>query len=300
MEKTGEDTRSYLSIGNSNEPTGKGGVLLRIRQVLIILLLLSITTILNFLLERIIQPSSLVFTYLVTTIAGAVFFGIWAAVLSFVGGFLIFNYFFLEPYYTFFIANPQDIYNGIVYFVIAGLLTYLIRIVRRQNSYLKDRLDKISLVENVTRDYLMLAPIRQRAVEKGSDASLQVRALNQLGKHTLKYIGLILHAPAFVLFRTAGTDKHTLIKSSSGLELTERDMNTAEKTMDNGELSGSGVPNSEESSYFFYPISSPAEAIGVLGVRYDYSHLTPEQSRILETIVNLTSICAGRWTAPVC
>jgi two-component system sensor histidine kinase KdpD len=253
----------------------------------------------NFFLERIIQPSSLVFTYLVTTIAGAIFFGIWAAVLSFVGGFLIFNYFFLEPYFTFFIANPQDIYNGIVYFVIACLITYLIRIVRRQNSYLRDRLDKISLVENITRDYLMLAPIKQLAVEKGSDASLRVRALNQLGKNTLEYIELILHAPAFVLFRT-NEGKHTLIKSSPDLELTERDMSTAEKIMDSGDLSGSGIPNSDESSFFFYPISSPAEAIGVLGIRYDFSHLTPEQRRILETIANLTSICAGRWSVPVC
>src|SRR5512145_162995 len=105
----------------------------KIGQFLIILTMLALTTIVNIFLKYFIQPSSLVFVYLVPAIAGVIYFGVWASVLSFVAGFLIFNFAFVEPYYTLHISNPQDIYNVIVYFTIAGLITYLINVVRRQN-----------------------------------------------------------------------------------------------------------------------------------------------------------------------
>jgi len=68
------------------------------RQLLIVTLMLTLTTVINVFLEYIIQPSSLVFVYLVPTIAGAIYFGTWAAVLAFTAGFFIFNFGFVEPY----------------------------------------------------------------------------------------------------------------------------------------------------------------------------------------------------------
>ena len=72
----------------------------KLRQFLIILAMLILTTVLNVFLDKLIQPSSLVFVYLVPTIAGAIYFGTWASVLSFTAGFLIFNFSFVEPYYS--------------------------------------------------------------------------------------------------------------------------------------------------------------------------------------------------------
>ena len=66
-------------------------------QFLIVALMMILTTAINIFLEYIIQPSSLVFGYLVPTIAGAIYFGTWAAVLSFTAGFFIFNFGFVEP-----------------------------------------------------------------------------------------------------------------------------------------------------------------------------------------------------------
>ena len=48
-------------------------------------------------------------------------------------------------------------------------------------------------------------------------------------------------------------------------------------------------------SYFFFPIKSQEETIGMLGVKYDYKNLLPEQRRILGTISNFTSLTAARW-----
>ena len=145
----------------------------KIRQFLIILAMLILTTVLNIFLEHLIQPSSLVFVYLVPAIAGAIYFGTWASVLSFVAGFLIFNFGFVEPYYSLHISKPQDIYNVTVYFTVAALITYLINLVRRQNAFLKSRLDRVSLIEDMSRDFLLLIPIEQSSSTQNLTDSLR-------------------------------------------------------------------------------------------------------------------------------
>ena len=126
----------------------------KLKQFLIVLVMLIVTTVFNIFLEHFIYPSSLVFVYLVAAMAGAIYYGTWASVLSFTAGFLIFDFCFVEPYYSLHISKPQDIYNITVYFIVAALITYLIRVVRRQNSFLKDRLDRVSLIEDMSRDFL--------------------------------------------------------------------------------------------------------------------------------------------------
>ena len=173
----------------------------KLKQFIIIVAMLVLTTIINIFLEYFIQPSSLVFVYLVPAIAGAIYFGTWASILSFVAGFLIFNFNFVEPYYSLHISKPQDIYNVIVYFTVAALITYLINIVRSQNTFLKGRLDRVSLIEDMSRDFLLLTPIEQSSSTQNFTDSLRIMVFSQLGQLALKYTKTILNVPALVFFR---------------------------------------------------------------------------------------------------
>jgi two-component system sensor histidine kinase KdpD len=137
-----------------------------LRQFLFILAMLALTTVLNVFLAQVIHPSSLVFVYLVPTIVSAIYLGNWAAVLSFTCGFLIFNFFYVEPYYSLHISKPQDIYNVTVYFTIAALITYLINLICRQNTFLKDRLDRVSLIEDMSRDFLSMIPMEKPSLNQ--------------------------------------------------------------------------------------------------------------------------------------
>ena len=186
----------------------------KIGQFLIILTMLALTTIVNIFLKYFIQPSSLVFVYLVPAIAGAIYFGVWASVLSFVAGFFIFNFGFVEPYYTLHISNPQDIYNVIVYFTAAGLITYLINIVRRQNTFLKSRLEHVSFIEDMSRDLLLLMPLEQSSANQNLTDPLQTRIFSQLGQLALKYTKTILNVPALIFFREEDGNLKVWAKSS--------------------------------------------------------------------------------------
>ena len=290
-----------IDQGQGSEPffdRGKGAHkerLKKLRQFLIILAMLILTTVLNIFLEYLIQPSSLVFVYLVPTIAGAIYFGTWASVLSFTAGFLIFNFSFVEPYYSLHISKPQDIYNVTVYFTMAALITYLINLVRRQNTFLKGRLDRVSLIEDMSRDFLLLTPIEQSSSTQNVPESLRTRVFSQLGQLALKYTKTILDVPAFVFFREEDGSLKVWAKSSVDIEITEKENVAATWTLNNGEVSGAGTHTYSDTPFYFIPMKSLEEIIGVLGILCDSKDLFPEQRRLLGTISNLTTMVAARW-----
>jgi two-component system, OmpR family, sensor histidine kinase KdpD len=262
---------------------------------LVLLIMLAITTVLNIFLEEIIQPSSLVFVYLINTIAGAIYFGTWAAVFSFVGGFLIFDFFFVPPYYSLHIAAPQDIYNVVLYFAVAGTITYLISIVRRQNKALKDRLDRTALIEDMSLDYLDLTPLKEPFADTNIPEYVRRDLMNQLGKIALRYATMIIDSPALVFFPQEDGTLKLWGKSSLDLEISAEEQSAADWTYRSGEISGAGALNHPRSSFFFLPLKSHEYVIGVLGIRADLKALFPEQRRILGAISNLTSLVAARW-----
>lgn len=267
----------------------------KLKQFLIIVAMLILTTVINMFLKDIIQPSSLVFVYLVPTIVGAIYFGTWAAVLSFTAGFFIFNFGFVEPYYTLHISNPQDIYNVTVYFGIAAGISYLINIVRHQYIFLKDRLDRVSLIEEMSRDFLLLTPIEDSSLTQNITEALRTRVFSQLGQLALKYVKTILNMPGLVFFREDNGNLRAWAKSSVDLEITEKENVAATWTLRNGEVSGAGTQTYADTPYYFIPMKSLEETIGVLGILYNSKDLFPEQRRLLGTIANLTTIVATGW-----
>ncbi|MEN6622686.1 MAG: DUF4118 domain-containing protein [Smithella sp.] len=264
-------------------------------QLLIILAMLILTTVLNIFLENFIQPSSLVFVYLVPAIAGALNFGTWASVLSFTAGFLIFDFMFVKPYYSLHISNPQDVYNITVYFIVAFIITYLINVVHRQNIFLKGRLDRVSLLEDMSRDLLLLTPIEQTYSIENITLSLRTAVFSQLGQLTLRYTKMILDVPALVFFREDDGSLKIWAKSSVDLEINEQDKAAATWTLDNGEVSGAGTYTYSDTQFYFIPMTSLEGIIGVIGILYNSKDLFPEQRRLLGTISNLVTIVAAMW-----
>jgi two-component system sensor histidine kinase KdpD len=267
----------------------------KLRQFLIVLATLILTTILNIFLEHFIQPSSLVFVYLVPTIAGAVYFGTWASVFSFTAGFLIFDFGFVEPYYSLHISKPQDIYNVTVYFTIAALITYLINLAHRQNLYLKSRLDRVSLIEDMSRDFLLLTPIEEGASAKGLPDSLRARVLSQLGQLAIKYARTIVDVPALVFFKEEDGCLKVWAKSGVDIEITEKENMAALWSLNHGEVSGAGTHTCSDTPFYFIPMKSIEEIVGIMGILYDSKDLFPEQRRFLGMISNLTTMVAARW-----
>jgi two-component system sensor histidine kinase KdpD len=79
------------------------------------------------------------------------------------------------------------------------------------------------------------------------------------------------------------------------LEIKQNDLAVANWTFSHGEIAGAGTETLPSISFCFLPIKSQEEILGVVGIKYEFKNLLPEQRRILGTISNLTSLTAARW-----
>lgn len=264
------------------------------QQILITVLVLAAISVVNILLENIIQPSSLVFIYLIATIMSAFWFGTWPAIVTSLGGLLIYDFLFVEPRYQFSMYHTQDVYNVSVYFVVAIIVIELIKTVQKQNLIVQFRLDRAAFVEEMSRDFLVMTPMELKERPEGA---LREDALNVIGKIIIRHTKKILDVPVFVSFRQTNTPLAARVRSEAGLEVGQADLDCAYRAISGGVVTGAGAEPGAKTAFFFIPLKSHELAIGAVGIQYDYRKLSPEQQSLLRALTNLASMVAERWTA---
>ena len=272
------------------------------RSYLVSMVMVAGITAINLLLDKIMLHSSLVYIYMISTIAAAILFGMGPALFSSILSLLVFDFLFTEPRFSFSISAHHDIINVIVFFLVAIVVSQLVKIVRRQNSALQFRFERISMVEEMSRELMSLTPIDEllsgffhlSPESKQMSIFLRTTVLSEIGQVTLKYVKKVIDAPAFVLFKEK-TALQVWARSSPEIDITQNEMAVATWTLNHGEPSGSGTGTLSGIPRFFMPIRLQDEIIGVLGVEYDFRRLFPEQRRFLGAILNMTSLAASRW-----
>ncbi len=262
-----------------------------------------VVTFANALLQRFIEPSSFVYLYLIATITSALLFGTWPSIFTSVLSLMIFDYFFIEPRYSLSMNDPREIVNALVFLLTAIIVGQLVKVVRRQNNALQLRLERVTLIEEMSKEFLMLPPLEQLVEGLASFSGetmntitlLRTTILNDISTLTVKYVQRVIDVPCFVSFKEMGGELQIWAKSNPAVEINANDLAVAKWTSIHGKIAGAGTETLPSISYFFFPIKSQEETIGMIGIKYDYKNLLPEQRRILGTISNLTSLTAARW-----
>jgi two-component system sensor histidine kinase KdpD len=273
------------------------------KDYLLTILMVTGVTLLNLFLQRFINPMSLVYIYLIVTITSALFFGTGPSVFSSVVSLLTFDFFFTEPRYRFTMNHPHDIINVVVFFLTSIIIGQLVKITKRQNILLQLRIRRISLIEEMSKEFLMLPPVEQFVgglVQNSSEwenvlTLFRTTVLDHISHISIKYLSRIIDAPSFVLFSGKDTKLQVWARSKTDIDLTSHEMAVAEWTYTHGEPAGAGTQTLPNVKVFFIPMKSLEETIGIIGVQYDFKNLLFDQRRILGVISNLSALSAARW-----
>jgi two-component system sensor histidine kinase KdpD len=260
-------------------------------------------TLLNFFLQKFVNPMSLVYIYLIATIASALLFGTGPSLFSSVVSLLTFDFFFTEPRYSFSMHHPHDIINVIVFFLTSIIIGQLVKITRRQNLLLQLRVKRITLIEDMSKEFLMLPPVEQFVgglVKNSSEwenvlTLFRTTVLDHISHIAIKYLSKIIEAPSFVLFSGKDGRLQVWARSKPDIDLTPNEMAVAEWTYSRGEPAGAGTQTLTNIKVFFTPMKSLEETIGVIGVQYDFKNLLLDQRRLLGVVSNLSALAAARW-----
>jgi two-component system sensor histidine kinase KdpD len=273
------------------------------RNYLLTILMVAGVTLLNLFLQSFVNRMSLVYIYLIVTIAAALLFGTGPSLFSSVLSLLTFDFFFTEPRYSFSMYHPHDIINVLVFFLTSIIVGQLVKMTKRQNLLLQLRVRRITLIEEMSKEFLMLPPVEQfvgglaqNSKEWGNILTLfRTTVLDHISHIAIKYLSKIIDAPSFILFSGKDGRLQVWARSHPDVELTPHEIAVAEWTYSHGEPAGAGTQTLPNIKALFMPMKSLEETIGVIGVEYDFKNLLLDQRRLLGAISNLSALAAARW-----
>ncbi|MGO8989737.1 MAG: DUF4118 domain-containing protein [bacterium] len=273
------------------------------KEYVLTALMVAAVTLLNFFLQGFVNRIALVYVYLIVTIAAALLFGTGPSIFSSIISLLTFEFFFTELRYHFTMYHPHDVINVLVFFLTSIIVGQLAKITKRQNVLLQLRVRRVTLIEEISKEFLMLPPVEQflgGMVQNSKEwenvlTLFRTTVLDHISHIAIKYLSKIMDAPSFVLF--IGKDKRLQIwaRSKPDVDLTPKEMAVAEWTYAHGEPAGAGTQTLPSVKLFFIPMKTLEETIGVIGIQFDFKNLLLDQRRLLGVISNLSALAAARW-----
>jgi two-component system sensor histidine kinase KdpD len=265
--------------------------------------MVAIITALNFFLQALVIPASLVFIYLIATIAAALRFGMIASLFASVLSLLTFDFFFTEPKYSFSMYHSHDLVNGIVFFFTSVVVGELARTAKERNLALQVRVKRMSLIEEMSKEFLRMPPVEQLIGGFAHDAKewknvlplLRTTVLDDISHIIVKYVSRVVDVPLFVLFKGSEGKLQVWAKSKPDTDLSGHELTVAEWSLDHGEMAGAGTQTLSNVKSFFIPMKSEEETVGVIGIQYEFKNLLLDQRRLLSAISSLSALAAARW-----
>lgn len=231
--------------------------------------IITICTIINFIIQPYLAPSNLIMVYLlgVTVIAcyGQIGPSITASVLSV----LLFNFWFSNPYYNATVPTQfGNLFTLIVMLLVTQVISHLTILLRRQA-------ESAHLTQHQTTALYTLS--RQLSNSRGTDKLLDAGT---------KYIADYFNCDVLALLpKNNHLEIHSTDKSVDQLDVKEQGI--AQWVYELGQMAGLGTDTLSFSHALYMPLLASQGSIGVLRI-YPKTQLllTPEEMRLLEACVN--------------
>jgi two-component system sensor histidine kinase KdpD len=287
---------------------GPGVVLphIEIRGYIVTLPLLALVTVINLLLQHyVVEQVSLYAVYLVGIIVVALLFGTGPSIFASVISLVCYDFFFIDPPRTLAIKHPTHLIGALVFFLASIAIGQLLKANRQRLLGLRAQVEQVSLLEEMSKNLLALPPIEQLLGGFGSQQSdwretarvLRTTILDDIGQTTMRYLAKVTSDPLLVYFRGHDGRLQLWARTDEQMSLTREEQAVGEWVLVHGEAAGAGTETLANVVFFFLPMRSQEETIGVIAVKGDFQALLPEQRHLIGAISNLASLSAARWIA---
>jgi two-component system sensor histidine kinase KdpD len=215
--------------------------------------------------------------FLTAIVAVAVRFGLWPSLFASVVASLCYNFFFMEPLYTFTIADPNNVAAFVFFITMAAVVSNVAARVRTQ---------------------AMAAVGRARTTESLYAFSRKlagVGTLDDLLWATAYQIALMLKVRVVLLLPDGGT---LAVKTGYPPEdmLADADIAAAKWAWESNRAAGRGSDTLPGAKWLFLPMRTGRGPIGVIGIDSDKPGplLTPDERRLLDALIDQGALAIER------
>jgi two-component system sensor histidine kinase KdpD len=235
----------------------------------------ALATAIAWYLDRSFRPSDLGMIFLTAVLSAAVLQGLRPALLAAVLAFLIYNYLFLAPRYSFVIGSPTDILTLIVFFAVALVTGFLAGRVRDQQQATARRAAAITA--------LLAASRRLSASAKKLDAATALA--EQLQAAT--------GGKAMILLPNDATEIAPAAAAPEMVPLATQDMAAARWAWEHGEAAGAGTGTLPSAAWTFWPLQGIAKRAGVAALE-PRTDADSESQRFVLSLIDQGAIAVER------
>lgn len=245
-------------------------------RYLIGLVLVGVVTLLGLPLKNILEPTNLIMFYLLAVVITAVYLGRGPAVMASVVSVLAFDFFYVNPIFTFTVSDTQYLLTFLGLFVVGLIISSSAALLREQVDAMRRKEYQTQSLYNLSRELTSAISIPQ-VLEISINAGTK-----------------LLNRECVILLSKNGSVE--IRHSSPEYSLGENDLAVAEWAYKHTRPAGYDTDTLPASSTHFVPLLTANRAVGVLGVQRseDEGPLTNDQRMILDGLANLTALAVER------
>ena len=215
--------------------------------------------------------------FLLAVLFSAVLFGIWPAIYASVLSFLAFNFFFIEPLYTFTVAEPHELLALFIFLIVAVTASALAGRVREQARLGVQRMRATRRLYEFTRKLSALATLDKIAEAAASESHAS------LARQTV----VLLDQDGELVLRAAWPPVE---------ELDTAAMTAARWAFTRDEPAGADTATLPTVPWYFLPLRTPRNRVGVVGIAQGGGAGPPdaEARALLDTLAEQTAAALER------
>ncbi len=213
--------------------------------------------------------------FLAAVLFCAITYGTWSGVIAAALSFLAYNFFFIEPTYSFTIASPHELLALFIFLLVAILTGGLAGRVREQSDAAISRVRQIETLFDLSRKLSATMVV---------DDLMWVVATQAAS--TAKGQSIVLMKNNDDLLIVSGMPPED--------NLGPADWTAARWALNHAEIAGWNSQTLPNAKFQYHPMKTPHGVMGVVGIRPDRSELSSEARRMTDALLGQVSIALER------
>ncbi len=240
------------------------------------ILILIAVTLFGLMVDPYIESTNLVMVYLLAVVISAVYLGRGPAILSSFLGVLAFDYFFINPIFTFTVNDTQYILTFLGLLIVGLIISNSAALLRDQVAVLRKKEAQTQSLFQLSRE-LTSAP-----------------SLQQILKIANESVSAILERKSILLL----PENNALVSryASEDFAINENELAVAEWSFKHGQAAGRGTDTLPATPIRFVPLNTAHGPVGVIGIKASGADalLTNDQRMLLDGLANLIAQAVER------
>lgn len=229
------------------------------------------------LLSRTLDVRNIALAFLMAVLASAATAGLWPALFASLIGALAFNFFFLDPLYTFTISDPESVIAFVFFLAAAAITSNLTARVHRQAEAARQR-------ARTTED---LYQFSKKLAGAGTLDDVLWASAHQMASMLKVHIVILLPKGGTLAVRAGYPPDDTL---------DEADIAAARWAWEHNRTAGRGANTLPGAKRLYLPLITGKTPVGIVGLDSDKEGplLTPEQQRLFDALADQAAIAIER------